>query len=254
MLLAMNTMNQQENKTIKSFWYISRSIGKHNIGDTLTPIIVEHFTGKKVEFVEREEKEKLIAVGSIMQAMRRNDVIWGTGVMRESDKFEFTKYCKFLAVRGKLSEKVLGIKCGVYGDPALLLPLIYNPESVTAYDVGYIPHYIDKVNFFLKNIVGKNELFIDVEGDWKKVIRQIKSCKKIVSSSLHGIIIAEAYGIPAVWEEYSNNVIGNGFKFRDYLTGTGRDPQSPGAFPPIGNLKEIQNKLIDSLQNYYGKN
>lgn len=254
MLVAMNTMNQPGNKIINSFWYQSRGIGKRNVGDTLTPIIVEYFTNKKVKLVERNEGGKLIAVGSIMTSMMRNDVIWGTGVMRESDKFEFTNHCKFLAVRGKLSEKVLGIDCGVYGDPALLLPLIYNPESIVAYDIGYIPHYVDKIDFFLKNIVNKNELFIDVEGDWKKVIRQIKSCKKIVSSSLHGIIIAEAYGIPAVWEEYSDKVIGNGFKFRDYLTGTDREPQGTGEFPLIKNLKKIQDKLIKSLKEYYGSN
>jgi pyruvyltransferase len=254
MLLVMNTMNQPENKTIESFWYQQRGKGSRNVGDTLTPIIVEYFTGRKVELVDRDKEGKLLAIGSIMTAMKKKDVIWGTGVMRGSDKFEQAKHCKFLAVRGKLSERALGLNCGVYGDPALLLPIIYNPEITKKYDIGYIPHYIDHVEFFLQNTVGKNELFIDVEGDWKTVIEQIKSCRKVVSSSLHGIVIAEAYGIPAIWTEYSNKVIGGGFKFQDYLTGTGREiSRGHGEFPPIKDLKAIQDKLIEVLQGYYGK-
>ena len=226
---------------MKAYWY------KHNnVGDTLTPIILEHFLGKKIKWVDRNESGKILAVGSIMSALRSGDLVWGAGVMRETDKFPMAKDCKFLAVRGKLSEKILGVDVGVYGDPALLLPLIYNPVIEKKYDVGYIPHYVDKSLFEYKNI-------IDVELPWKEFIDRVLECRSIESSSLHGLIIAEAYGIPATWKVYSNKVIGNGFKFRDYLTGTGREEQGPGEFPPIENIVEIQISLINSLKKYYGK-
>ena len=235
---------------MKSYWYQHK-----NIGDTLTPIIVEHFTGQKVECVDRKTHGKLLAVGSIMSALTYRDVVWGAGVMRETDKFPLAKYAKFLAVRGKLSEKILGVEVGVYGDPALLLPLIYNPKIEKKYDVGYIPHYVD-TPFFpgIINVMDNPKYqIIDVLKPWKEFIDKVLECKTIVSSSLHGVIIAEAYGIPAKWEVYSNKVIGNGFKFRDYLTGTGREEQGPGEFPPIKNLVEIQANLINSLMKHYGK-
>ena len=107
---------------IKSFWYRSK-----NVGDTLTPIIVRHFTHQEIEWVDRCNGHKLLAVGSIMDALRKGDVVWGAGILRETDKPKVNEN-KFLAVRRKLTEKILGIDCGVYGDPALLMPLIYNPE------------------------------------------------------------------------------------------------------------------------------
>jgi pyruvyltransferase len=155
-------------------------------------------------------------------------------------------------VRGPLSEKALDKKIGVYGDPALLLPLIYNPDIKQKYEVGYTPHYIDKKMFPAK-LLKDNELFIDVQDDWRSIVKNIKSCKKIVSSSLHGIIVAEAYGIPAEWVEYSDKVIGKGFKFRDYFLGTGRVIDKPGNIQPMENLKEVQEKLLAALTSHYKK-
>ena len=58
--------------------------------------------------------------------------------------------------------------------------------------------------------------------NWKDVIDQITACDYIASSSLHGIILADAYGIPNVWIQLSNRIRGNGFKYRDYYEGCGK--------------------------------
>ena len=211
-----------------------------NVGDALSPVIVHHFWGRKPRRVSPNISPKLLAVGSIMKTLREGDTVWGSGVIRETDTWgDLPSECKFLALRGKLSEENLGVNVGVYGDPALLLPLMYNPQVKIKHEVGYIPHYVDAPTFD-----GSGKKVIRVTQDWKSFVREVKSCKKIVSSSLHGIIIAEAYGIPAQWAVYSNKVIGNGFKFKDYLTGTNRPIQEPGDFPPIPNLKELQEGLL----------
>jgi len=224
-----------------------------NLGDHLNKPVLE-WLGFKVNYVGRPEKGKFIGIGSICSSIQPGDVVWGAGSIRNQPLIK--PFATYLAVRGRLTRRLLingrAKVPKVYGDPALLLPLMYNPDVEQIHDVGYIPHYIQKHKF---NLLFKNKHQIDIQTlDWKKFVREIKQCKKIISSSLHGIVIAEAYGIPAEWQDWGGGVIGDGFKFRDYLTGTGREEQGYGEFPPIPNLKWIQDNLIKAIKEYYGHN
>ena len=239
---------------IKSFWYQGG-----NVGDTLTPILVEHFTGQKVEFVDKNIEGKLLAVGSILDVLKEGDTVWGSGFISEDDILQ-TKDCNFMAVRGKLSERKIGQDIGVYGDPALLLPLIYNPKIEKKHKTGVVPHYVDRNNLILKKLVEEGGHHVDIEEDWKSFVDEILSCEEIISSSLHGVIIAEAYGIPARWLKVGVEVTGDGFKFADYYSGTGREvdwDDIKGKFgflvdvPPIPHLREIQDNLVKVLVDFY---
>jgi hypothetical protein len=224
---------------IKGFWYKTS-----NVGDTLTPILVSYFTNQKVEFTEREQQGKLVGVGSIISGVRDNDTVWGAGCISQDEKIRELKNVKYLAVRGKLTEKKLGVDCGVYGDPALLLPRIYNPDIKATKLIGYCPHYIHHDLF-------KNIEIINVRQNWKDFIDDLLQYEKIVTSSLHGFIIALAYGREVRWIKHDDRVIGDGFKFRDFGTGVGLDIKEDVWYNKIENLTEIQNKLINVLKNYY---
>lgn len=224
---------------------------KYNVGDTLTlPLLEGLFPGTVFERVKENESGKLLGIGSIMTKIKPGDTVWGSGVMRHTDKFPQAPQVNFRAVRGVMSRDII-VKSGgtcpeVYGDPALLLPLIYKPEIEQTNDIGVVPHYVDR------EIVGnyfKEVPIIGVNQNWKAFIDQILSCKKIISSSLHGIVIAEAYGIQAEWVVMSNKVLGNGFKFEDYLTGTGRKARGPSEFPAITNIKEIRDGLLTAIKS-----
>jgi len=237
---------------IKAFWYKSK-----NFGDQLTPAVLEFFLNEKIELADRNEKGKLMGIGSIMTAIRNDDVVWGSGSIREAMIKGF-KNVKFLAVRGPLTRGCIeGFVPEIYGDPALLLPLIYKPEIKKEYKIGILPHYVDKMMVIDEAVLNPEKdkfLIIDIEKPWKEVIDNILSCEKIITSSLHGIIAAEAYGIPVKWVKYSDKIIGGTFKFDDYFLGTGREFQRYGDVTPMINLKERQDVLINRLKNYYGKN
>jgi polysaccharide pyruvyl transferase WcaK-like protein len=112
----------------------------------------------------------------------------------------------------------LGYNCPeVYGDPAILLPEHYKPIVEKRYKLGIIPHYIDYklVKAALKNneqIKVINLLTKSVEATTNEILE----CHNIISSSLHGVIVSQAYGIPALWVKFSNKLSGDNIKFYDY--------------------------------------
>lgn len=211
-----------------------------NVGDNLTKPILEHFLNITIEVVDPWIKNKLLGVGSIIHFAAENDIIWGSGLI--SNNPVQLKNCNILALRGKHSANLLKSDCNVFGDPAVLLPLIYNPPIEKIHKIGIIEHYVDKGLY-----IGDGHR-IDVLLDWKSFVNELKTCEYIKSSSLHGLILAEAYDIPCEWITLSNNIIGNGFKFRDYLSASNRTE-----FSQSFDLSAIQNNLLKILMEYYAK-
>lgn len=229
---------------IKLYW-IDKD---RNFGDMLNPIV---FKGLGIEFEKANDKDtgKLIAIGSVIYVLKENDIVWGSGML-DNNYFKIPKGVRFLAVRGpKTKENIKGFRVpNVFGDPAIFMPDIYNPNPEKKHKIGFIPHYVDLND---KRLKGKH--IINVKKDPLKIIEEICSCEVIVSSSLHGIIIAEAYGIPAVWIKMSNNLIGGSFKFNDYFLGSGRKEQKPSQFNKLRILPKPfyeKDKLLKSLKQW----
>ncbi len=216
-------------KTIRLFWWNEKVIqgkSRENYGDLLGKYLVEKISGKKVVFAWPKKWSVLdyftpiyVTVGSILTHVNHKCIVWGSGII--SKKY-LIKKAKFLAVRGPQTRKFL-IESGyevpeIYGDPALLLPRFFNPKVEKKYKYGVVPHYDDYKlvsNWFQDSpdIHLIDMMTTDVE---LKTIEFLQ-CERIVSSSLHGIIVAHAYGIPAVWQKFSNKVFGDDIKYQDYL-------------------------------------
>ena len=187
-------------------------------------------------------------IGSILQRCNSNSIIWGSGFISE-DAICTENPKQVLAVRGPLTRDrlmKLGIECPeIYGDPALLLPEIYPVSSrKVKYKLGIIPHFRDKNNPRLKRHFSQNPeiKIIDIQNkNPLKVVDDMLECEKIISSSLHGIIIADAYDVPALWFEVSDLVEGTGFKFRDYFASVDRIVYPPFQFDEFNNLDDILN-------------
>ena len=63
---------------MKAYWYTDNPDSTFgNVGDMLTPIIIEHFTGKKPEFVPHHTKGKLLACGSVAEFIQLTSKIIG---------------------------------------------------------------------------------------------------------------------------------------------------------------------------------
>ncbi|MBP8951432.1 MAG: polysaccharide pyruvyl transferase family protein [Armatimonadetes bacterium] len=227
-------------------WY--RTV--RNWGDDLNPYLIEALSQRPVRPTRNPLVLKYAVVGSSMSLVDANTIVWGAGCIHPQDA-PHGRPRRVCAVRGPLTRGILlecGIDCpAVYGDPALLMPRFYDPQIVPSYAVGIVPHYVDKGHPWLAQYgTDPRVLLIDVQSDTIQFIDQIKQCHHIVSSSLHGIICADAYGIPATWVEFSDGVIGGGFKFRDYFASIGRTAHSP---PRIGEGISIWS-LLDAHVPY----
>lgn len=230
---------------------------ENNWGDAIVPFIAKKLSGQDIKSLlcsDEGKEQRYAIVGSINQLLSSdNTIIWGTGFISESSILKVVPK-KICAVRGPLTQaKFLnaGISCpDVYGDPALLMPRFYSPSIKKRYKYGIIPHYVDANNdWVLKHKDNPDVKIIRISNDDNfevlshRFINDLLGCETILSSSLHGLIVADAYGIPSYWLEISNNVIGNGFKFRDYFLSVGR--------PVVEPIKPIVSTSLEELSNNF---
>lgn len=175
-------------------------------------------------------KENYRVIGSILSMQNTpNSVVWGSGFIDETSPLAFTPK-RVLAVRGPLTRKRLldqGIDCPeIYGDPALLLPKYYQPQVQKKYKLGIVAHYVDQSNPLLESLRNDKEvLMIDIKryDHWLDIIDQICQCEVIASSSLHGLIVSEAYDIPNVWMKLKGSELLDDIKYHDFFLSLGRD-------------------------------
>ena len=116
---------------------------------------------------------------------------------------------------------------------------VYPCTKEKKYEVSYIPHMLEKTNANIHIIDPKTT-------EWKKVVDQIVESKLIISSSLHGIILAEAYGVPAIWLNNEKSTQ-KPFKYLDYYYSTGR--MNPLCVSSIQEGLKIKNVTIPDLSN-----
>ncbi|MGY5850417.1 polysaccharide pyruvyl transferase family protein [Salegentibacter sp. F14] len=228
---------------------------KENYGDLLSKYLVEKISGRQVKWVHPKKqawykwnKAHYLAIGSILPHATKDSIVWGSGII---DREHHVAPADFRAVRGPRTREFLqqlGYQCpAVYGDPALLLPEYFNPQVKKEYKIGIIPHYHD-----YKKAVELFESSPDIKVidlmcmDVEEVTRQIMSCEKTLSSSLHGLIVSHAYRIPSLWIEFSDKIFGDGIKYPDYLESV----ELPVYDPPF--VKEIlTSEDIISLMGQY---
>lgn len=218
---------------------------KKNFGDLLTSLLIKKFTHLDSEWSDPRDAQ-LVCVGSILEHLPEDwsGVIAGCGKLHEKTKVNFPN-AKILGVRGPLTAKGLNGNF-VLGDPGLLADELV-PNEDKEFDLGIIPHWTD-TELELNPIFKKyNPKIIRVWDDPLKVISEIGRCKKVVSSSLHGIILADAFGIPRRIELPPRTIThphqeGGLFKWIDYS-------ESIGMKLDIGVTELADRNLIIDKQN-----
>ena len=189
-----------------------------------------------------------------------------TGVPRSgvNGKIPYSSYkfstldCR--ATRGPLTRDFLKHEFNVtspevFGDPALLLPIFcpeLNKYICSNHQVTIVPNLNDFSDY------NNSSDLIHPCSSFDQILKRILSTDFVVGSSLHAIIIAEAFGKSA---RFIKSVHENEFKYLDYCYATGRSkpkfatnlqhafdlgPMPPIQFDAISLLKAFPFDLFDS--------
>lgn len=272
---------------LRFYWYPTK-----NVGDLITPYFLEktcglnpkqhvisektihelerlqvtkNFTERIRRFIAKLRRKRsglplkralyCVSTGSVIRLCGDHAMVYGSGI-RSSDQEVHRSFVR--SVRGPLTRKRFiesKYPCApIYGDPGLLMPKYYTPKKPRKkYDIGLVPHFTEYEEVVEKYKNDKTVLVIDMGcGDLEKVIDQLASCKRTISSSLHGLVLSHAYGIPTRQILYSDKIMGDGTKFRDYYMGIGLRRIEPikaagSAYIPPAKLLKLK---YETLENY----
>ncbi len=251
--------------------------GGKNFGDAVSKlfwqrIISDDMTPTTTNITTDTTLTHYVTIGSIMHFVKRNSIIFGAGFISETSDIGggnghsrqslcVHKPLKILSVRGPLTRAKLitmGINCPEnYGDPLILMPCFYSHcRDIEEEIVGIIPHFIDKVSVnvtTLKNNLtakGYQVKLIDINiGDnYHQLLDEINTCRYIISSSLHGLMMGLIYKKIVCFVEFSNNVIGGQFKFNDFFQSIGIDYKHKQSFDSdilVNSIQVDYNRLVE---------
>ncbi|MEX2497779.1 MAG: polysaccharide pyruvyl transferase family protein, partial [Wenzhouxiangellaceae bacterium] len=247
-------------------WANRRIIGR-NWGDKLNPVLCRMISGMNVvhayDIFPAVRKPVHYVVGSSLErAQKRRGVVWGAGFIDSSQGVRQAP-SKICALRGHHSRerlRELGIAVpATVGDPALLMPRLYTPRcTARRYRVGVIAHCYERdIACAGPGALPEDFLSIDITGGIFDVIDQVCACDEIVSSSLHGLVCAEAYGVASTWIKLSDRPAGDDFKYHDFYSAVGKPQKGPrivddpADWPRLAGTSQapIARDMLDRINN-----
>lgn len=238
---------------LRLFWWQSVP----NFGDALSQLVVEHLSGRRVVH-SGPRKCDMLAIGSLIQVMRRNyekpsedgrvPVIWGAGLLHPCPT-DFKANVDLALVRGPVTATLLKLDMTRFGDPGLLVADLLGNLPEQQDRIALVPHHSMADDPTLTDLLAREPALelIDVGADALTVCRKIASCRHVISASLHGLIVADACGLPSTWlwpGEQSH------LKYYDYAAAIGRPLISPLRIDEIPALLQGVN---DSDSISYGE-
>jgi pyruvyltransferase len=213
------------NRMVRAWWFLS-----NNVGDSINEVIIREFSKREIVASVDKSEPHFIVCGSILSHANKNSIVWGAGFGYEHHRKSDLYGCEnIVSVRGDLSAERTEMDIKAIGDPALLMPQIYSGYKDLLHGVGLIPHWANV------------ERAVEQYGDryiispllpFDKFIDEILSCEFIFSESLHGLILADAYGVPNAWIDMGG--VEEKFKYSDYYSTT--------TTPAMKPIKEIDIK------------
>jgi pyruvyltransferase len=200
----------------------------NNFGDLIGPLLVREILHRRgIDPGKGRRGGRLLTVGSILHFARSGDTVWGSGINGKVLALRPGLRLDVRAVRGPVTQRLLGERGieapSVYGDPGLLWGTFWPRDSYRTGErrrVAIVPNLHDWPHH------RGDPRAISPRGDVHRIIGQIAGSDLVVASSLHGLVVAESFGIPARLVRPGTEPL---LKYCDYYEGTGRPGFTPAA-------------------------
>ncbi len=267
-----NRFSTSDTQSPKIYWWNPFGLtGAQNFGDKLGPVLLNKIFKIQYTYADIEDCD-IITIGSILNFV--NDVenilqidhpihVWGSGLI-EPVNGPFVQNLNYSAVRGHLTADLLNIRNVQLGDPGLLCSLVYKKSHNTRKKICIIPHHEEIDLPFFKSIQDNEHLtVVSPLAEPDDIVPVIASSSLVLSSSLHGLIVADSFSIPNARLHASDRLKGGDFKFNDYYSALSKHPlqfevsnnkdlekiikQTIKCYTPIDNLKDLQNGLLKAF-------
>ncbi|WP_029253128.1 polysaccharide pyruvyl transferase family protein [Paraoerskovia marina] len=210
---------------IELYWWRWKYPNRLNFGDEISSPIIERLTGRRVRWTSAETCD-IVAAGSVIQQITKLKraqlpVFWGSGLISPPKDSSRPVSLPAVAVRGQLTRSRVRTTASedlVLGDPGILANLLLRRAPRKRFTVGVLPHYQDANDPFLQTLLALGPRVRRIEVTWtpEEVVNEIASCDVLLSSSLHGLIVADSLGVPSLHLKFSEKLLGGEYKFRDY--------------------------------------
>ncbi|MFC3616499.1 polysaccharide pyruvyl transferase family protein [Lutimaribacter marinistellae] len=227
------------NAPLRLFWWK----GVPNFGDALSALVVESVSGREVVHSGPMSCD-LLAIGSLIQVMRRKyqeapkdghrPVIWGAGLLHSVPR-DFLKFVDVALVRGPVTAALLGLQPRLFGDPGLLADKVIGPLPERQDRVVLVPHHSMIDDPALSLLIQSEPAIelVDPRGDALDVCRRIASARHVIAASLHGLIVADACGVPSTWLAPGEQAL---LKYHDYAASIARSMVNPLLIEDVPDL------------------
>ncbi|MFM7107687.1 MAG: polysaccharide pyruvyl transferase family protein [Planctomycetaceae bacterium] len=250
-------------------WFDSR---RHpNFGDRLNGDLLRLLTGRGIRTASAADATH-VCIGSLLEAFlqRRSRpreggeplAVWGSGfiaapgahpVLRDDALERLSRPVVLHAVRGRLSLerlRIMGADASrtAVGDPGLLARLLVpRTPARRRFRLGLVPHYVDDRDPVFARVHGRvpGTRIIRVATGPAAFLAELNECEVVISSALHGLIAADALGIPNVRARVSDRLTGGDWKFRDYYSAFDVEPR-PLSRDELWNLTAADLARVES--------
>lgn len=238
-----------------AYWW--RGSDFKNLGDELTTVILREKFGLTDNWASLKDAD-VAATGSLLGWVWEKDEIAsrqrplqivGSGFMDASTKLRPLEFLNIHSVRGYLSKTMLGSLTDgktTVGDPGLLISNFINPRcsNIEQARIGVILHHSKSLDSGVrKKFDAINPKFIDIRtGDVQAFVSELCSCDFILSQSLHGLVLADSFGIPNAWLDLGPLHRSSYFKFFDYFSAIGRP-----FYEQVRGIPESENEIKRAL-------